>query len=131
MESTTPPFQADPYEISTRAAWSTGTLTVRASIDEVVRAVEELSKTLRQPRLVSLSAAGAEFKRSINFRTWGMRITLRFRSQGADQTLIFAESGPRLPTTIMDWGQGASDLRTLLGGIDRQIASGEPGPHAR
>lgn len=97
MESTAPQSQADPYGISTRAARSTGTLTVAASVDEVVRAVEEFSKTIEQPRLVSLSAAGAEFKRSMNLRTWGLRITLRFRSLGSDQTLITAESRPRLP----------------------------------
>ena len=125
MESITPPFKADPYEISTRAAWSTGTLTVPASVDEVVRAVEELSKEFRQLGLVSLSTAGAEFKRRMNLRTWGMRIILRFSSQDPNQTLIRAESGPRLGTGITDWGQGASDLRTLLSGIDRKIPSGD------
>jgi hypothetical protein len=129
MESTAPQSQADPYGISTRIARSTGTLTVAASVDEVVHAVEEFSPTIEQPRLLSLSAAGAEFKRSRNLRTWGLRITLKFRPLGSDQTLITAKTSPRLPTTLTDGGQGEVDLRFLFDLIAVEFSSGETEQH--
>ena len=102
-------------------------LIVPVSVDEVVRVVDELTRGLRQPRPVNLSAAGAEFNRQMNLKTWGMRITLRFRPLRSDQTLIWAGCQPKLRTTIWDWGQGRSDLLALLTAIDNVTSSDENG----
>lgn len=121
------PHRSDDYDISTRLARSTGVLTVPASVDEVVRAIADLSKIVTWLRPVHLSTAGAEFKRDLNFWTWGLRITLSFRPLGPDRTHISAKAVPKLPTTLFDWGQGARDLRTLLGAIGHHIPSTDRG----
>jgi hypothetical protein len=118
MEPATPHSHDDPYDISTQAARTTGVLIAPVSVDEVVSVVAELTRGLRQPRLVNLSTAGAEFNRRMNLKTWGMRITLRFRPLQSDQTLIWAGCQPKVRSPISDWGQGRSDLLALLTAID-------------
>ncbi|WP_328329249.1 hypothetical protein OHA70_05570 [Kribbella sp. NBC_00382] len=131
MESAEPRTDDDPYNISTRAARSTGTLVVPVSVDEMVHVVEDLSQMLDQPRLVSLSATGAEFKRGMSGRTFGLRITLTFSPLDAGQTQVRAACRPKLPTTLWDWGQGATDLTVVLAVIDQLTSSDRPGPEAR
>jgi hypothetical protein len=110
------------YGITTRGAYSEASLTLDLPVDRVVRVVDDASHTIRAPRRTKLSATGAEFDSSMSFKTWGMRIFLDFRPVAPDRTLITARAEPKLSTTAIDYGQGARDLITLLGAIERRAS---------
>lgn len=110
------------YGITTRGAYSEATLTLDLPLDRVVRVVDDASHTLRQPRRTKLSAAGAEFDSSTSFWTWGSRIIFEFQSVAPNRTVITARAEPKLSTMVTDYGQGARDLRALLGAVERRAA---------
>ena len=110
------------YGITTRGAYSEAMLTLDLPLGRVVRVVDDASHTLRQPRRTKLSAAGAEFDSSTSFWTWGMRIVLEFQSVAPNRTVITARDEPKVSTTVLDYGQGSRDLRSLLGAIERRAS---------
>lgn len=110
------------YGLTTRGAYSEASLILDLPVERVVRVVDDASHTIRRPRRTKLSPTGAEFDSSSSFKTWGMRIILEYRSIAADRTLIAARAEPKLSVTVIDYGQGAKDLRTLLGAIEQRAS---------
>lgn len=110
------------YGITTQGAHSKASLTLDLPVDRVMRVVDDASHTIRQPRRTKLSPAGVEFDSSSSFKTWGMRIILEFRPVSPDRTLIAARAEPKLSLTVIDYGQGAKDLRSLLGAIEQRAS---------
>ncbi|WIG18792.1 hypothetical protein [Kocuria rosea] len=110
------------YGITTQGATSEASLILELPAERVVRVVDDASHTIRQPRRTKLSLAGAEFDSSSSFKTWGMRIILEFHPVAQNRTLITARAEPKLSLTVIDYGQGAKDLRTLMGAIERRAS---------
>lgn len=110
------------YGITTQGAYSQASLTLELPVERVVRVVDDASHTIRQPRRTKLSPAGAEFDSSSSLKTWGMRIMLEFHPVARNQTLIAARAEPKLSLTVIDYGQGAKDLRTLLRAIEQRAS---------
>ncbi|MEU4394344.1 hypothetical protein [Kribbella sp. NPDC023855] len=112
----------DSFDVFTRRARSSGAVPVPLPVDRVVRVVDEVSRTVQGLRIVRLSPTGAEFDRTMNHRTWGLRITLKFDPLASAETMISAWAEPKFALTLFDWGQGANDIRTLLEAIERQAS---------
>lgn len=110
------------YGLTTQGAHSEASLTLDLPVERVVRVVDDASHTIRRPQRKKLSPAGAEFDSPSNFKTWGMRIILEYRSITPGRTLITARAEPKLSLTVIDYGQGARDIRTLLGAIERRAS---------
>lgn len=111
----------DVYGIASQGARSEGRLTIALPVSRVPRAVEDATQGKLPLSLVSLSETGAELSRGVTLKTWGERITLEFRPIAPEQTEITARCEPKLGTTMVDYGQGAQDLRLLLGAIEEQV----------
>ena len=110
------------YGITSQTARSEGRLSVDVPVEQVVRTVREAVETLPRFTVVELSGTGAQLTARMNMKTWGERITLRFHPLEPARTEIEALCEPRLGTTLVDYGQGAKDLRTLLGAIEQRTA---------
>lgn len=110
------------YGLTTRGAHSQASLTLDLPMERVVRVVDDASHTIRRPRRTRLSPTGAEFDSPGNVKTWGMRILLEYRSITPNRTLIAARAEPKLSLTVIDYGQGAQDIRTLLAAIERRAS---------
>ena len=111
------------YGITSQGARSEGRLSVQAPVEQVMGAVRQAAEALPRFTVVEVSEAGAQLTASMNMKTWGERITLRFRPAAPDRIEIEALCEPRLSTTMVDYGQGAKDLRALLDAIDHQVTA--------
>lgn len=94
-------------------------------VEQVLRSVRKAVEDLPRYTLVELSGVQAQLTARMNMKSWGERITLRFRPLDPTRTEIQAQCEPRLGTTMVDYGQGAKDLRTLLGAIEQHISHDE------
>lgn len=115
----------DVYGIISQGARSEGKLIVALPINKVPQVVENAARGKSHLSVISLSETGAELLRSANFKTWGERVTLQFQPITTEQTEIMARCEPRLGTTLIDYGQGAQDLRLLLRAIEEQASRTE------
>lgn len=114
------------YGIRSLAARSRGRLGVEAPVEDVVAAVRRTGEQLPRFTVVELSRAGARLTASATVQTWREHITLRFHPADPGRTEIEARCTPHVRTTVVDYGQGARDLHTLLGAIDLQVAGAGP-----
>lgn len=71
----------------------------------------------------NISDVGAEIRSSWTFKAWGWDPALTFERTGMNQTFITVVSTPVVRSTAVDWGQGASDLRSVSEAIDNQTNS--------
>lgn len=99
-------------EVRTRAARSTASWTVPASID-VVRA-RLLTEVGQSPRARLLTSTNDTIDASVqgNAFSWGERITVRLTPTNGGTT-ITAATRPVMPLTLFDWGEGERDIRLL------------------
>lgn len=99
-------------EVRTRAARSTASWTVPASID-VVRA-RLLNEVGQSPRARLLTSTNDTIDASVqgNAFSWGERITVRLTPTNGG-TSVTAETRPVMPLTLFDWGEGERDIRLL------------------
>ena len=110
------------YGITTRWARSVARLTVEASTDQVMAAVKHSAEEWPRFTAVEVSATGARLAAQMNLKTWGERITLRFRPTAWGGIEIDALCEPSWGITLIDYGQGAADLRQLLRAIEHHLA---------
>lgn len=110
------------YGITSQGPRSEALLSTEASMEQVLEAVTQVAAELPRFTLAEISRSGARLTVPMNIKTWGRRITLRFRPAESGHLVIEALSEPRLRITMVDWGQSAEDLQILLGAIDRQVS---------
>jgi hypothetical protein len=116
-------WQADASRTcTTRGSHSEASRALHLPMERVVRVVDDASHTIRRPRRTRLSPAGAEFDSPSSFKTWGMRMILEYRSITPDRTLIAARVELQLSFTVIDYGQGTKDIRTLLRAFERRAS---------
>jgi hypothetical protein len=113
------------YGITSHSARSEGQLAVGASVEQVVRVLPRVIDRLPRFSLVELTEAGAELTAKGNMKTWGERIMLELHPASPTSTEIRARCEPTVATTLIDYGQGAADLRALLGALEEH--TGEDG----
>ena len=110
------------YGITSQGAHSEGRLEVDMPVEQVLRSLRQVVEDLPRFTLVELSGTQAQLTARMNMKSWGERITLHFHPLDPTRTEIEARCEPRLGTTMVDYGQGAKDLRTLLGAIEQHTA---------
>lgn len=113
------------HGITSQWARSEATLSVEAPVEQVMVAVMRSVEELPRLDMVEISATGAHLQARMNLKTWGEDITLRFRPVGPGRVGIAALCEPSLGITLIDYGQGATDLRDLLGAIERQLTGAD------
>lgn len=113
------------YGITSHSARSEGQLIVDAPVERVIRVIPRVVDRLPRFSLVELTEAGAELTVKGNMKTWGERITVELRPASPTSTEVRAQCEPTIRTTLIDYGQGAADLRTLLGALEEH--TGEDG----
>ncbi|MFI7579823.1 hypothetical protein [Kocuria kalidii] len=109
------------YGITSQGARSQGRLEVDVPVEQVMLNLRETVEQLPRYTLVELSGVQAQLTARMNMKSWGERITLRFHPLDPTRIKIEALCEPRLGTTMVDYGQGAKDLRTVLGAIEQRI----------
>lgn len=106
-----------PYQITSQGARSEAQLTLSVPKEQVMTVVEDAVKELPRFTLVRISSSEAQLTARMNIKAWGAHIGLQFNPIAFDETKIEALWEPRLKTTMVDYGQGAKDLRKLLDSI--------------
>jgi hypothetical protein len=104
--------------ITSHSARSEGQLIVGVPAERVVRVIPRVVDGLPRFRLVELTEAGAELAVNGNMKTWGERITAELRPTSPTGTEVRARCEPTVGRTSIDDGQGAADLRALLGALE-------------
>lgn len=91
-------------------------------MEQVLPSLHQVVEDVPRFTLVELSGAQAQLTARMNMKSWGEQITFHFHPLEPARTQIQAQCEPRLGTTMVDYGQGAKDLRTLLGAIEQHTA---------
>lgn len=95
---------------------------VPVSVDRLPALVEEATLTSRRFKIKSIDAENADLTVGISWRTFGGKIHLQFKSALEESSFIEALWSPIVGTTVIDYGQGAKDIREL-----HQIISNQTG----
>lgn len=96
-----------------------GSEALRERIRSIVQSQRRFSRVEEAPGGVDVYVRG-------NIWTWGEVIEIRF-SETDEGTEINAICRPRLATTLIDYGQSASDLRLFIDLLLRRTESGQRG----
>ncbi|MEG9249741.1 hypothetical protein V6S67_16755 [Arthrobacter sp. Soc17.1.1.1] len=111
----------DPYGLTSYQARTRGSLLLDAARERVVEAASRVTDQMNRYQLVELSSNRAVFSARMNWKTWGLRITLLLTQDDSGRTTIDALSEPRLGTTLFDYGQGKKDLHRILNFIEQEV----------
>jgi hypothetical protein len=120
-----PPPQrtTQPYAITSRDARTRGRLQVEVPLELVAEAVCRAGEHLSRFTLVELSSNRALFTAPMNWKTWGLWITLTFTRDDLGGTIIDALAEPQVEYTLVDYGQGKNDIRALLRFIEVEVSN--------
>lgn len=111
------------FHIESRGTLSEGQMQVGVPVESLPALIQQALTGMRRFRIRDISDAGAEIRSSWTLKAWGEDLSLTFEGTAANQTQIKGVATPVVRTTAVDWGQGASDLRTVFKAIDSQTAS--------
>jgi hypothetical protein len=107
-------------QITSRNAVSEGEAVIEAPVADLPTIVQRAVGGMRRFRLLHVSGQGAHIKASWTLKTWGEDISLTFEDIDSRSSRISAVCTPTYSPTIIDYGQGASDLHHLLQEIRKQ-----------
>ena len=111
------------FHIESRGPLSEGQMHVDVPVESLPPVIQQALKGMRRFRIRNISDAGAEIRTSWTMKAWGEDLTLTFEGTGASQSLIKGVCTPVVRSTAVDWGQSASDLRSVFKPIDSQAES--------
>lgn len=100
-------------DVQSRRARSHATFTVPGTIGAVVERLRTIAAEDPRFRLRAAASARVVLGRRMNWWTWGETITIDLGVAGRAETLVDVRVEPTLPTTAIDWGQGARDIERL------------------
>jgi hypothetical protein len=107
-------------QITSRNAVSEGEAVIEAPVADLPTIVQRAVGGMRRFRILHVSGQGARIKASWTLKTWGEDISLTFEDIDSRSSRISAVCTPTYSPTIIDYGQGASDLHHLLQEIRKQ-----------
>jgi hypothetical protein len=116
----------DSFGLATSQARTRASLVLVASREQVAGAAGRISSHVSRYKLVELSPNRVVLTARMNWRTWGLRITLFLTEDASGHTTIDALCEPRVGTTLVDYGQGKKDLRRILDFIRQESKSSTP-----
>ena len=67
-------------------------------------------------------------KRGMNLVSWGENITIRIYSAAGGITRIVIDSKPKMPTTLVDWGQNQNNVNNIAQYICSYFPQASPPP---
>lgn len=111
------------FHIESRGSSSEGQMHVDVPVESLPAVIQQAVTGMRRFRIRNISDAGAEIRTSWTMKAWGEDLVLTFEGTGASQTLVKGVAKPVVRSTAVDWGQGASDLRSVFKAIDSQADS--------
>ncbi|MEC5182464.1 hypothetical protein [Arthrobacter sp. CG_A4] len=107
-------------QVVSRNAVSEGETVVEVPLAELPAAVERALASNRRFRLRNVSRQGAEIRASWTLKTWGEDISLTFEDVDGRFSRVRGVCVPVYGPTIIDYGQGASDLSHIFREIKRE-----------
>lgn len=101
-------------QVVSRKAVSEGEVVVDVPVAELPAAVERALTRNRRFSLRSVSHQGAEIRASWTLKTWGEDISLTFEDVDGQFSRVRGVCVPVYGPTVLDFGQGASDLSHIF-----------------
>jgi len=104
-------------DVTTSAARSTTTFLLEVDAAHMPAILEKAVAGVPRLRLQNASADAATLSVGLSWRAWGGIMFVTCCAEGAATTRVTAKWEPSFPLTVIDWGQGADDLRLLHGAL--------------
>ncbi|RPE78436.1 hypothetical protein EDF39_1114 [Frondihabitans sp. PhB161] len=99
--------------VSSARARSSATFPIEITRELLPVVISEVVRTSRRFKLKAATAAGATLTVGFTWRVWAGVIELSFAPGQGSWTQVEASWRPTVATTVIDYGQGAKDLRQL------------------
>lgn len=99
--------------VSSARAQSSATFPIEITRELLPVVISEVVRTSRRFKLKAATAAGATLTVGFTWRVWAGVIELSFAPGQGSWTQVEASWRPTVATTVIDYGQGAKDLRQL------------------
>ncbi|GAA4668173.1 hypothetical protein [Frondihabitans cladoniiphilus] len=99
--------------VSSSRARSSATFPIATPRESLPALISEVVRTSRRFKLKAATAAAATLTVGFNWRVWAGVIELSFTPGQGSWTQVEASWRPTVATTVLDYGQGARDLRRL------------------
>jgi hypothetical protein len=108
--------------VSTIRARSTSTMSIPVPVAELPALVQDAVQSSRRFKLKAIGPNSAELTVGFTWRAWGGRLRLQFLGVPDGSSHIDAIWEPVLGTTLVDYGQGAKDIRSLYEAVLQKTA---------
>lgn len=99
--------------VSSSRARSSATFPLETPRESLPALISEVVRTSRRFKFKEATAAGAILTVGFTWRVWAGVIELSFTPGQGSWTQVEASWRPTVATTVIDYGQGAKDLRRL------------------
>jgi hypothetical protein len=99
--------------VSSSRARSSATFPIKTTRESLPVVLSEAVRTSRRFKLKDATADGATLTVGFTWRVWAGVIDLSFAPGQGGWTQVEASWRPTVATTVIDYGQGAKDLRRL------------------
>lgn len=99
--------------VSSSRARSTAIFPLATAGESLPAIIAEVARTSRRFRLKAATETGATLTVGFTWRAWAGVIELDFTPGQGSWTQVEAHWRPTVATTVLDYGQGAKDLRRL------------------
>lgn len=103
--------------ISTVRGRSTSALPLPVPVVELPAVTRRAVESSRRFKLKAVDASSAELTVGFTWRAFGGRLSLQFIGAPDGSSWIDVTWDPLVGTTLIDYGQGAKDIRTLYGAL--------------
>lgn len=107
--------------VTSKRARARGEMVVAAPVAALPPAVERAAFQLPRMTVTGIWADRAEMSAATNWKSFGADIVLTFEPLDAGSTRVLATSTPQVPTTLIDYGQGKSDVSDVLQAVAAQL----------
>ncbi|RPE76054.1 MULTISPECIES: hypothetical protein [unclassified Frondihabitans] len=99
--------------VSRSGARSSATFSIKTTRESLPALISEVIRTSRRFKLKAARADGATLTVGFTWRVWAGVIELSFAPVQGGWAEVEASWRPTVTTTVIDYGQGAKDLRRL------------------
>ncbi len=107
--------------VTSKRARARGEMVVSAPAHALPPAVERASYHLPRMTVTGIWRERAEMIAGTTWKSFGADIVLTFEPLDAGTTRVLATSTPQVPTTLLDYGQGKSDVTEVLQAVAAQL----------
>lgn len=112
----------DDLIVETVRARSSATFVVPVAFDSLPGSIATALDASKRFTVKAVTSSGASLTVGFTWRVWADRVDLRFFRAADGFTRVDASWEPTLSTTVIDYGQGAKDLRRLCKELLRATA---------